>query len=723
MLKVHSQGDLYTATGDSARILREILNERGEDTITLTKETFHKTIPVIIHQYKETLQEYAVVNNKEVKIREGSPGNWSDYSEYLIGETEIAKIGSVLINRGSSIEVEIACVSTIDKEAKIYKFSDNELFTSLAHLMHAQNIQEVIYTDSALSKVFTALGLAHYKIQKKGNSPIDLLERHLTINMQGYIVKECVLENVLQMDEKAADALLSGDIRIESEINCATPQGKRLLQLFIRAPSTCKEEILRRQEIITEILEKNSMIRKDILSAPDTFATCKSASTLSVQATIRIYRFLGAALKISKGIGNIKSLSHEQSILKDSLDYTSGLVCEIEDVIDLSAHAIKENCTEELRVLNKLKNQKEQEIYAAYTEEIERKSIPKAKLENSPVHGYCIKIPRTEENKLTTEIKLTIQKSGILFTTETIKMLNHKLASTFSQIKAEHAKILKTLTESFTVCKAWIEVLNHTVALLDVFTSLAAYASNNNLVCPVFTEKSYRVDQMYHPLLPTLYRKRLLQNCNIQEPVKNSLEINDTRVCIITGPNMGGKTTFLKTVGIISILAQIGSYVPAAYANIPIFKKLFIRIGASDNPAKGISTFMAEMMDISAILNEATEDSLVIIDELGRGTSDEDGYAIAASTVEYIAKINAMTLFATHFHELAHMPGVVNKRVGCIESKDQLIMTYKIEDGYACSSYGINTARRMGFPEEVLQIAEAELQRQEKDKYDSLHTE
>ncbi|KAI5165324.1 DNA mismatch repair protein MSH2 [Nematocida sp. AWRm78] len=716
MVKVYLQEDSYMASGSSARIFGEILNERVENSIKMTRDTFYKTIPIIINQYKETLQEYAEINGKEVKMREGSPGNWADYSEFLVGDKDIARIGSVILKKAQQLEIEIASVSTIDKEARIYSFGDNELFTNLAQLIHAENIQEVIYTDESLVKVFTALGITHYKIQKKSTSTLELLEQHLTISTQGYSIKNSEMGSVLRMDDKAADSLLSGDIRIENEINCSTPQGKRLLQLFIRAPSTDKAEIIKKQQIVTELLEKNSELKKAVKSTPDAFTICKRSGVLTLQNIIKIHKFLCSIQQIEQCILEVESLSHEKALIKDSLDYTQDLINDIEEVVCIKTKEIKENCTEQLVILNRVKKEQEQEIYTEYTEVVTKKglSISKCKLEKTPMHGYCVKIPRIEEGRLTTEIKLTTQKSGVLFTTDAIKLMNYKISNTESQIKAEHALILKTLTESFSICKGWIEVLNHTVAFLDVFTSLAEYAANNNLVCPKFSDGIYQVQQMYHPLLPALYRKRLIRTNGIEEPIKNDLEIvEDKRVCIITGPNMGGKTTFLKTVGVISILAQIGSYVPAAYAHIPIFHQLFIRIGASDNPDKGISTFMAEMMDVSTILNQATEKSLVIIDELGRGTSDEDGYAIAASTVEYISRLKAMTLFATHFHELAHMPGIINKRVGSVEEENGLIMTYKIEDGFAKSSHGINTARRMGFPDEVLLMAEKALKSQE----------
>ncbi|KAH9386881.1 DNA mismatch repair protein MSH2 [Nematocida major] len=713
MIKLLLEGEQYKAAGESAKMLREALNERGDGDLTISQEAFGKIIPVLINEYRETVHEYTIINGKEVKIREGSPGNWADYPEYLINSAEITRMGAVVLGPGNVLCVELASASTVEKEIKVYRFVDNELYTNLAQVIHEQNIREIVYVDSALEKVFIALGVTHYSLPKRKMGSVNLLEKHLNVNAHGYKIDEASLSNVLRMDKKAADSLLAGDIRIEDEINCCTLQGKRLLQLFMRAPLIEKDEILKRQSIVAEILESGFGLRDAIKSTPDTFTVCKrQGGVLTVQQIMKLYKFIGCVNRIYGKLQPLQSLKHESAVMKDSLDYAKELTEDILEHIDVEAQEIKETCTEPLRKLVLQKKQIEHEIHIEYTQEVSEKNLHKCKpkLENSSMYGYCIKMPRTEENKLTTQTKLAVQKSGVFFTTDRLKASNHRLARVLDQIKAEHAVVLKTLTDSFAIYKGWIEVMNHTVALLDVFSSLAEYAENNNLVRPTFSaDSNYDVRKMYHPLLPSLCRRRAMQSNTIQEPIKNDLKLGSARLCIITGPNMGGKTTFLKAVGLVSLLAQMGSYVPAEYACIPIFKQLFIRIGASDNPDKGISTFMAEMMDVSTILNQATEDSLVIIDELGRGTSDEDGYSIAAATVEYLATVNAMTLFATHFHELAQIAHVEKRRVGCVVTDEKVEMTYKIEDGAADTSHGINTARRMGFPEEVLERAEEEL--------------
>lgn len=730
MVRILLQGDAYLAKDSSAKLLCEILNEKEAKELTISKDSFYKIIPLLINGYNETIQEYTVINSKEVKIREGSPGNWSDYLEYLeplVSTEEVPRIGSVLLEKRDTLKIKVLSVSTIDKKANLYTFADNELFTNLSQTIHDQNIREIIYTDDLLTKLFISLGIVHYKVPKPSQSPLnpsDILEKHLNINLsiQKYEITEASLKDRLRMDKKAADALLSGEIRIEDEINCITPQGKRLLKMYIRSPSTNIQEIQSRQNTVTALLSKTTRIRTIIKGIPDTYTVAKNSSILNISSILRIYRSITQTRILLSNTTSIEALSNHTAVLEDSLEYIKDLVVEIEGIVDITNQTINQSSSKELSHLIDHLHHKENELFQEYareTEQIQNKTKHKIKhkLENSPLFGYCIKIPRTEESVLTNQHKLTVNKTGILFTTEPIKEINREIKEIRNKIEIETTSILKGLTDSIRLYKEPIELINHTVAVIDVYTSLAEYAINNSLTCPIFNStNSYVVKNTYHPLLPTIHRRHTLLNRYTQEIVKNTLEIEERRFCIITGPNMGGKTTFLKTVGIVTILAQIGSYVPAEYASLPIFKQLFIRIGASDNPDKGISTFMAEMIDMSNILNQATDDSLVIIDELGRGTSDEDGYAIAASTVEYLSSTKGVCLFSTHFHRLLDIPGILIKRVGSIKKNNKIVMTYKIEDGVSEVSHGINTARVMGFPEEVISHAERILQGTDKKK-------
>ena len=179
---------------------------------------------------------------------------------------------------------------------------------------------------------------------------------------------------------------------------------------------------------------------------------------------------------------------------------------------------------------------------------------------------------------------------------------------------------------------------------------------------------------------------------------------------VLTGPNMGGKSTYIRAVGIAVILAHIGSFVPATRASMPLFDRVMCRVGSSDSLASGVSTFLAEMKEVSTILDKATPRSLVIIDELGRGTSTHDGYGIAYACLESLANRGVVTLFATHFHELTLMqgavPGIINRHVSAVSCGDDLVMMYRVNDGPSNESWGMGVAKLCGFPQEIVTEAE-----------------
>ena len=336
-------------------------------------------------------------------------------------------------------------------------------------------------------------------------------------------------------------------------------------------------------------------------------------------------------------------------------------------MIDTKTCEVHTEYSAELQKLYTHKASIEKDIAIEYSREVEQKGLQKnkLKLECSTQYGYYMKMPRTESTALLGKgvVQISAQKSGVLFTTETMKIHNAKMQSIVNEIEAETEKAVYALRNKIHVYKEWLEMINHIAALIDVFCAFAYFAVQNDHVKPVLTDGKYEIGGAYHPLLPAIHRVQIKRGMCVPEITKIDLVLDTAKLCVITGPNMGGKTTFLKTVALVTVMAQMGMYVPAEYARVPVFTALNIRIGASDAPDDNISTFMAEMIDVSKILNEADSSSLVIIDELGRGTSDADGYAIAQATVEHIMTIGAHTLFATHFHDICDTPGIVNSRM------------------------------------------------------------
>jgi len=284
-------------------------------------------------------------------------------------------------------------------------------------------------------------------------------------------------------------------------------------------------------------------------------------------------------------------------------------------------------------------------------------------------------------------------ESRVLGAEERIQNLEHEI---FSKLRLE-------LSEQVPLIQEYISI----VAQLDVLSNFAFIAHQNRYNRPIFNHDGIlELEDCRHPVI-----EKLLKD---EQFIPNDVSLNDDdyKIALITGPNMAGKSTYLRQIGLIVIMAQMGSYVPCKYANLPIFDKLFTRVGASDNLTQGQSTFLVEMIETANILHSATPDSLILLDEIGRGTSTFDGLSLAWSIVEHIhnsPKINAKTLFATHYHELTELenilPGVKNFNITIREWNEQLIFLRKVERGSADQSYGIQVARLAGVPQRVINRA------------------
>jgi DNA mismatch repair protein MutS len=259
------------------------------------------------------------------------------------------------------------------------------------------------------------------------------------------------------------------------------------------------------------------------------------------------------------------------------------------------------------------------------------------------------------------------------------------------------------------------------LAQLDCLVSLGEVAHANNYVRPEMQPAGdFVITRGRHPVI-----EQLADQLPTGKFIPNDLYLNDSadQILIITGPNMGGKSTYLRQTALFSILAQMGSFVPADAARLPVVDRIFTRIGATDNLARGRSTFMVEMTETAVILNTATLRSLIILDEIGRGTSTFDGLSIAWSVIEYLHhRTRAKTLFATHYHELTELaellPGVKNYHVAVKESGHDIVFLRKVEQGSADKSYGIEVARLAGLPQEVVDRAREILRKHEEGEHE-----
>ncbi|WP_394018169.1 DNA mismatch repair protein MutS [Anaerococcus cruorum] len=322
-------------------------------------------------------------------------------------------------------------------------------------------------------------------------------------------------------------------------------------------------------------------------------------------------------------------------------------------------------------------------------------------------NGYSIEITKSNLDKVPdTYIRKQTLKNQERYTTETLETLSNLIIGGKDRVNDLEYQIFNEVRDEILNQTLMLQSLAKMIANIDGLNTLARVAVTNNYVRPKLSNNNeIIIKDGRHPVI----EKNLKEN----EFIANDTEIGqeDNIIQIITGPNMAGKSTYMRQMAIIIILAQMGSFVPASFAEIGICDKVFTRIGASDNISKGESTFMLEMNEVSNILKNATANSFVILDEVGRGTSSDDGLSIAMALVEYISKVKRFkTVFATHFHELTilenELDNVVNLKIEILNDNDNLVFLRKIKRGKSNRSYGIEVAKLSGLPDEVIKNAQ-----------------
>ena len=345
--------------------------------------------------------------------------------------------------------------------------------------------------------------------------------------------------------------------------------------------------------------------------------------------------------------------------------------------------------------------------------EKEKTGIRTLKIGYNKVFGYYIEVSNSFKDRVPdTYIRKQTLVNGERYITQELKDLEHDILSAEDRVKALEYQLFTDLRLHVAEQAARVQRAAAIVAELDALCSLAAVAVKNNYCCPVVDESGViEIHDGRHPVVEQMRRDSMFV------PNDTYMGEKDDRVAIITGPNMAGKSTYMRQVALIVLMAQIGSFVPARAARIGVVDRIFTRIGASDDLSAGQSTFMVEMTEVSDILKAATADSLLILDEIGRGTSTFDGMSIARAVLEYCAdpkKLGAKTLFATHYHELTalegELPGVRNYNIAVRTRGEDIIFLRKIISGGADRSYGIEVAKLAGLPKQVLTRARHILQ-------------
>lgn len=341
--------------------------------------------------------------------------------------------------------------------------------------------------------------------------------------------------------------------------------------------------------------------------------------------------------------------------------------------------------------------------------EKEATGIKNLKIGYNKVFGYYLDVTKSYQHLVPEGYmrKQTLANSE-RYITEELKKMENELLTASERAKALEADIYANLVDTLQVAIGRLLDTSHVLSTIDVFVSFATVSSDYHYARPQLTKNTVQIDGLRHAVIERQHQ--------LGEFTPNDIVFSeeDQRFIIITGPNMSGKSTYCRSVALAAIMMQIGCFVPATSARMKVFDRVFARIGASDHLAGGQSTFMVEMNEVATITNNATKDSLIILDEVGRGTSTYDGLALATAITKYInERIHACTLFATHYHELTSLEsdiGIQNYTVSVFEDDKTIVFLHKIVPGSASKSYGIHVARKAGIPHAITALAEEVLQ-------------
>ena len=488
-----------------------------------------------------------------------------------------------------------------------------------------------------------------------------------------------------------------------------TAMGSRLLKSFLISPSIDIDEIKKRhnltEKLINEFLLK-SELKSYLFEIYDLERLCGKVACNNLNARDMLQ--LKNSIKVIPDINNIL-ISLEEEPLKTFDNMYNLLDNAIKEEVPITIKEggiIKDGYNKEIDELRSIKNNGKEFISNFEREEKERTGIKGLKIGYNKVFGYYIEVPKGQiplvKEEFNYDRKQTISNCE-RYITPLLKEKENLILNAEEKLNTLEYDVFNEIKEIIKKDISSLQNVAAKIAYYDVIQSYAEIAENHNFIKPEINEKHIvEIVGGRHPVVESVIEGEYIDNDVIMD--------NNTDVLIITGPNMSGKSTYMREFGIIAILNQIGSYVPAKKCNIPIFDRIFTRIGASDDLVGGESTFMVEMKESARALKNATCNSLILFDELGRGTSTYDGMSLAGSIIEYIAKkIKCKTLFSTHYHELTDMESkfnnVKNVHVSIDEKDGEVTFLHKVLDGAVDKSYGINVAKLASLPEDVIKRA------------------
>lgn len=616
------------------------------------------------------------------------------------------KIIEEIINRGIN---EVIVNSKIDREILNTLRETYHILVTITDNIYEEENYNKIYSDIEDVRLVTTIKhLLKYIISvKKGD--LSHLQKAKVINLNNYLLfdvhtkKNLELTMTMRLRERTYSLLWLLD-------KTKTAMGGRFLKESIENPLTDEVEIKRRYSIIEKLLTE-FILREDLrnalsnvydlerLSSRICYGNLNARDLIQLKTTLKALPEISNILTELKYGKNIETLDELYNLLSSSINETPPLSIK-------EGSLIKEGYSKELDELRSISSGSKDFILNLEQEERERTGIKNLRVGFNKVFGYYIEVSKGSiplvKDEFNYERRQTLSNCE-RFITPLLKEKENIILGAEEKIINLEYKLFMDIRDKVREYIPTIQAISKVIAEVDMMVSLAVVAEENNYVKPVINHsRIVDIRDGRHPVV---------EHVNKSDYVPNDIVMKDgVNILLITGPNMAGKSTYMRQFAIIVIMAQMGSFVPAKSCNIPIFDRIFTRIGASDDLVSGDSTFMIEMKEANMAISEATENSLILFDELGRGTATYDGMSLAQAILEYIHdKIKAKTLFSTHYHELTSLSGDLrnlrNVHVSAVEEDGKITFLHKVKMGAVDRSYGIHVASLAHLPKSLIDRA------------------
>lgn len=659
-------------------------------------------------------------NNYTVAVDETDYCYILAYADLSTGEINVMNvekdISSLISELDNILTHEIVVKSTFDKEAIatitskrkiLISYEDNDEIT----LEFEGVLQEVkdLYQMRAIMRLINYFR----KTQKRSLDYLQVahvIKTNKALQIDAYSRLNLELTRTIRSDEKYGSLYWLLD-------NTKTAMGGRLLKQWISKPSSDINEIISRQDMIQSFID-NFMIRNDVrvmldevydlerLIARISFGNANGRDLLQLKTSLKPLPALKDALsKLNNA--HIDDIANKFSNFDDLVDLIEKAISEDAPITIKEGGIFKPGYSPELDEIITLSHGGKKWVAELEEKERERTGIKTLRIGYNRVFGYYIEVSKGQIDQIKDEWGYQRKQTtvnGERYITEELKEKEALILNADERRMRLEYDLFVDIRKKVQDKTQLIQRLANNLAVIDVIASLAEVSSSNNFIRPKFNfERRINIIEGRHPVIEKVLKEKFY--------VANDVNLDsNTDVLLITGPNMGGKSTYMRELAIIVVMAQMGCFVPAKEADLMVFDQIFTRIGASDDLVSGQSTFMVEMNETNHALRHATENSLLIFDEIGRGTATFDGMALAQAIIEYItARIHAKTMFSTHYHELTELdkeiPSLKNVHVCVKENDDEITFLYKIKEGTMNKSYGINVARLAKLPNELLSRA------------------